>query len=200
MNKKDLEEELKIFKEKLEDYMKHKEKYNKQNKNEDPFTEFFENFYARQKSTEESRSFSQDVEIYKDDVKRLINYLRIFMRQKEFSAIYIERSDNQIKYGRKKEGFSHDEHIIEMTNQNDLQRIYNQIKLVFADCFAKGAKHEFSNGLSLLPSLGENIILEIKSDNAYDQDWFSKEIHRDSVIDLEPSEYEIKDVKINQKK
>lgn len=202
MNEKNsnLEEELKKLKEKIEEYMNYKEKYNKGNKYEDPFTEYFKNFYKRQKSTEESKSFSQDIEIYKDDVKRLINYLKVFMRQKEFSLIYIKRSGTQIKYGRKKLGIPQDEHTIEMTSQNDLQRIYNQIKLVFADCFVKGSKHEFSNGLSLLPSLGKNIILEIDSDNAYDQNWFSEESKRDLIIDLEPSEYEIRDVKINQKK
>lgn len=142
--------------------------------------------------------YSQNYTKFSKDVKELINFIKFNLIKKEASIIYLKRQRNIIKYGRKKQDVEKENYIIEMTNENDFQRIYNLLKTEFASIFEKKFLHRDLEGMFLTATLAERIILEFRSNNAYDKEWFREEYEK-QIIDLEENEYEISDVKVKQK-
>ncbi len=143
--------------------------------------------------------FSHNHTKFSKDVKDLIEFIKFNLIKKEASIIYLKRQRNIIKYGRKKQDVEKENYIIEMTNENDFQRIYNLLKTEFASIFEKKFLHRDLEEMFLKATLAERIILEFRSNNAYDKEWFHEEDEK-QIIDLEENEYEISDVKVKQKK
>lgn len=144
--------------------------------------------------------FSHNHTKFSKDVKDLIEFIKFTIIKKEADIIYLKRQSNIIKYGRKKQDVEKEEYIIEMTNENDFQRIYNLIKTEFASIFEKNFLHRDLEGMFLTATLAQRLILEFKSNNAYDKEWFHEVYEKQQIIDLEENEYEISDVKVKQKK
>lgn len=142
--------------------------------------------------------FSHNHTKFSKDVKDLIEFIKFNLIKKEACIIYLKRQNNKIKYGRKKQVGEKENYVIEMTNENDFQRIYNLIKTEFASIFEKKFLHRDLEGMFLTATLTKRIILEFKSNNAYDKEWFHEVYEK--IIDLEENEYKISDVKVKQKK
>lgn len=81
--------------------------------------------------------YSQNYTKFSKDVKELINFIKFTLIKKEATIIYLKRQNNIIKYGRKKQVGEKEYYVIEMTNENDFQRIYNLLKTEFASIFEK---------------------------------------------------------------
>ncbi len=142
--------------------------------------------------------YSQNYTKFSKDVKELINFIKFTLIKKEATIIYLKRQNNIIKYGRKKQVGEKEYYVIEMTNEDDFQRIYNLLKTEFASIFEKKFLNRDLEGMFLTATLAERIILEFRSNNAYDKEWFHEEYEK-QIIDLEENEYEISDVKVKQK-
>lgn len=146
--------------------------------------------------TEETESYSSDTEKYKKEVELFIEYVKCCTFQEEATFLYLERHKNQIKYGKMKLGSRVDTHIIDMISAIDLQEIYQQLKMEFPSSFKKRAKRTFVIGWQLLPMIGENVMIEINSDNKKDKKWFSEEGKNKEPIDIPVPD----ELKINTKK
>ena len=48
----------------------------------------------------------------------------------------------------------------------------------FSSNFNAGFKHTFGESWSLIPIIGENVMINISSDNKFDLDWFYEEAHK----------------------
>lgn len=132
--------------------------------------------------------YSSDREKYKEDVKRFIDYVKICTLSKEVSILYLERHRNKISYGKMKKGLKTGNSIIDMISDADLQNIYQLLKMEFASSFQKGSKHTFGIGWSLLPVIGENVMIDIQSDANYDSKWIYEEKNTEKIIDVSSTE------------
>lgn len=150
-----------------------------------------------QQTTVHQDEFSDDLESYKEDVQRFIDYVKFCTFLEDFTYIFLERRESKIIYGKMQKGIKTDKCIINMVSAADLQEIYHLLKIEFASDFHKGSKHTFGMGWTLLPTIGENVIIDIDSDNHEDRNWFYEEKDSREIIDMPISESESK---INIKK
>ena len=90
------------------------------------------------------------------------------------------------------EGIPLDRYEITMTRCDNLKEIYETLKVSFGPDFAFGDKHEMFGGWSLLPTIGDNIMLEFNSDNQVDRNWIYDEIHNRPPMILDITELQKK--------
>jgi len=144
----------------------------------------------------EEESFSSNIEKYSEDVKMFIEYVKICTFQDENTFLFLERRKNQIAYGKMQKGTRTDIHTIDMISAADLQAIYEQLKIEFASSLTKKVRRTLALGWSLLPMIGENVIIDINSDNSTDRKMFRLEKKSNVVVGNDSAEVE----KVNIKK
>lgn len=127
------------------------------------------------------------VDTYKFSRDRFIEYVKKYTNDsEEFYALYILRRNNEIEYGRYEHGIRIKEDIIKIVTQNDLKVLYELLQTEFADSFCEGYKQTFGIGWSLVPQIGDNIMIDINSDNPIDKNWFFEESHKEQNNDYSP--------------
>ena len=129
-------------------------------------------------SGEEKIPFSSDVDKFKADCLEFISYIRQCVGSDETSVLYMIRRGNSIHYGRYDYGIKIDKSVIDMISDEDLRRLYELVQNEFSEEFVDGCSHTFGEGWSLKPLIGENVMLDIKSDSHSDRNWFFEETHK----------------------
>ena len=109
----------------------------------------------------------------------LINYIIECVRTDKINVVYISREGNLIKYGQYDNDWKIEKNTIDMISDEDLKKLYNFLKNVFADDFIDGYKHVLGKGWSLYPMVCNKILLEISSDNYNDLNWIIEEIENE---------------------
>lgn len=131
-------------------------------------------------------TYSTDFSKYEEEVKEFMDYVALAKEAEEFSLICIKRVENTIRYYKMQKGFPRDMHSITMTGNDNLKEIYESLKITYGPEFKHGHKHEMINGYSLLPTIGDNIIIEIDSNELTDKNWIYEEVHMKEEIVDEP--------------
>ena len=113
-------------------------------------------------------------EIIKRNIKRFPDTFCFQLTEVEFynlrSQFAISKENNH--------GVRMDKSVIEMTNNQDLRKMYKLMQIEFASEFDEIYKHTFGEGWSLCPIIGENVVIEIDSDNSMDKNWFYEQSHK----------------------
>ncbi len=131
----------------------------------------------KQKNAIEEIADSTDYVEYSEQMKDFMDYVAITKEIEEIAFIKVTRIGNVIGYGRLKEGSQVDHHEIKMSNEASLKELYETLKITYGPEFCPGSKHEMMGGWSILPTIGDNIMLEISSKEATDSEWIYEEIH-----------------------
>lgn len=132
-------------------------------------------------SVEQNESFSSDLNKFNKDCSEFIEYIRKCIEDNESSILYMLRKGNVIHYGKFEHGVRTAKNVIEMISNQDLRNLYILMQTEFASDFEDGYHHTLY-GWSLNPTIGENIIIDIDSDNFYDQNWFYEESHKEQEV------------------
>lgn len=130
-------------------------------------------------------TFSSDLDKFNIDCLTFINYVKQCKQTDEFFVLYLSRVGNVIKCGKYDHGTQIDLDKIKMVSDNDLKKIYDLLQNEFPNDFVDGCKHTFGQGWTLNPSIGENIWIDIKSDNLNDQNWFYEESHKEPSNEIQ---------------
>lgn len=131
----------------------------------------------------EEAAFSDDEVEYDEQLKHFIDFVTLNKEFGDSTFIRVKREGNIISYSRLQAGIELDNHKIIMTKSDNLKEIYGLLKTTFGPDFVYGNKHEMFGGWSLLPSIGDKLMVEITSDDPADSEWIYNEIHnRQPVI------------------
>lgn len=141
---------------------------------------------ASDRNAHNEQIFSTDYEKYNEQVKNFLDYIAIIKEIEDFAVIKVKRTNNVIRYSRYKEGLPVYRNEIAMMSSKDLRALYETLKISYGAEFVPGSKHEMMRGWSLLPTIGEKIILEIDSDDLEDENWIYNETHHQLIVDEEP--------------
>ena len=120
-------------------------------------------------------TFSNDLNKFNQDCREFINYVKQCVQNANNGkecVLFLSRSNNELEYGENGYGTMK---IIEMESNEDLRKLYKLIQTEFSSDFVNGFRHTYGEGMSLNPMIGENVLIDINSDNSYDQNWFYKE-------------------------
>lgn len=126
-----------------------------------------------------NNSFSNDSDKFVSDCVSLIEYIKSCIENEKFSILYMIRQGNVIEYGQKNHGVKIDKYIINMISDNNLILIYKLLQREFSSQFCDGYKHTFGIGYSLNPTIGDNVVIDVDSDNVNDRNWFYEESHKE---------------------
>lgn len=107
-----------------------------------------------------------------------IEYIKQCSEESELSILYMLRQGNTIHYGKNNHGVRIDKSVIEITNNQDLRKMYELMQIEFASDFKDNYKHTYGEGWSLCPIIGEHVVIEIDSDNPMDKNWFYEQSHK----------------------
>ena len=132
------------------------------------------------------QAFSTDYDKYNEQVKNFLDYVALTKEVSDFAFISVKRINNVIRYSRYKQGLPVDRNEITMVSSGDLRALYETLKISYGAEFVPGSKHEMMHGWSLLPTIGEKIMLEIDSDDLEDRNWIYKETHNRLTVVEEP--------------
>ena len=111
-------------------------------------------------------TFSSDLNIFNEACTKFINYIKQCVENpNEVYVLYMLRNDNSIDYGRYKQGIRKKD-TIEMISNEDLKKLYELLQTEFASNFKDGCTHTFGKGWSLNPIIGENVMIDINSNNS----------------------------------
>lgn len=132
------------------------------------------------------QAFSTDYDKYNEQVNNFLDYIAMIKEVEDFAVIKVKRINNVIRYSRYKEGLPVDRNEIAMVSSVDLRALYEILKISYGAEFVPGSKHEMMHGWSLLPTIGEQIVLEIDSDDLEDENWIYNETHPQLIVDEEP--------------
>lgn len=147
-------------------------------------------FGNEEQSINQQENFSDDESLYSEQIKALLEYITLIKEFGDSTYIRIKREGNIISYSRINKGFSLDKHEINMISPDNLIKIYEMLKVSFGSDFVFGSKHDMFEGWSLLPIIGDKIILDISSDDFADNNWIYDEIHnRPPMIIDEPKKF-----------
>ena len=133
---------------------------------------------------EETETYSSDMDRFNDDCSNFIKYIRQCVENDDFCVLYMLRQGNVIIYGKYDHGIKKDKHTIEMISNEDLKKLYELLQSEFSSDFVDGCKHTFGKGWSLNPTIGENVIIDIDSNNYSDSNWFYEESHKEQKSEL----------------
>ena len=135
--------------------------------------------------TNETNSiFSRDLDIFNEACTKFIEYIKRCMENTdELYVLYILRNGNLIDYGRCEQGTRITNDTIEMVSNEDLRELYILLQEEFSEDFKNVRKHTSGEGWSLSPIIGENVMIEISSDNSFDLNWFYDEAHKKQESD-----------------
>lgn len=133
-------------------------------------------------------TYSTDYDKYDEEVKDFMDYVALTKESEEFAFICVRRDDNTIRYYKMREGSPIDMHSITMTGNDNLKEIYESLKVAYGPEFKHGHKHEMINGWSLLPVIGDNVIIDIDSNEPTDKNWIYEEVHQKPAIVDEPQQ------------
>jgi len=124
--------------------------------------------------------FSKDLSKFNQDCIKLIEFIKQCVENtNELYVLYMSRNGNLIDYGRcDLEGTRITSDTIKMVSNEDLRKLYRLLQQEFASNFIDGCNHTFSEGWSLNPTIGENVVIDINSDNSYDKNWFYEEVRQ----------------------
>lgn len=131
------------------------------------------------KTSEQHETFSSDINKFNEDCIEFIEYIKQCSEESELSILYMLRQGNTIHYGKNNHGVRMDKSVIEMTNNQDLRKMYKLMQIEFASEFDENYKHTFGEGWSLCPIIGESVVIEIDSDNSMDKNWFYEQSHKE---------------------
>lgn len=132
------------------------------------------------------QTFSTDYDKYNEQVENFLDYIAMIKEVEDFAVIRVKRINNVIRYSRYKQGMPVDRNEITMVSSVDLRALYETLKISYGAEFVPGSKHEMMRGWSLLPTIGEKIMLEIDSDNLEDKKWIYNEAHNQLTVVEEP--------------
>ena len=123
--------------------------------------------------------FSSDLDIFNEACTKFINYIKQCVENPtEIYVLYIFRKGNLIDYGRCEQSTNNTGDTIKMVSNEDLRELYRLLQQEFSSNFNAGFKHTFGEFWSLIPIIGENVMINISSDNKFDLDWFYEEAHK----------------------
>jgi pyruvate/2-oxoglutarate/acetoin dehydrogenase E1 component len=94
--------------------------------------------------------------------------------------LFLTRIGNDIIFGRSTEGTREKLITIKMVSPSDFKKIYESIKGEFESIFVENTKHTFGIGWSLVPFIGDNIMIRVESSNQYDTEWIYDVVHHKS--------------------
>lgn len=139
--------------------------------------EMFKSMYPD--GDENNNIFSSDLVTFNEECTKLINYIKQCMENPtEIYVLYIFRKGNLIDYGRCEQSTNNTGGTIKMVSNEDLRELYRLLQQEFSSNFNDGIKHTFGEGWSLIPIIGENVMINISSNNKFDLDWFYEEAHK----------------------
>ncbi len=130
-------------------------------------------------SSIQNESFSGDLNKFNKDCSEFIEYIKKCGESSEISVLYMLRMENVIHYGKFNHGVRMDKNAIEMMGDEDLRKLYLLVQSEFVSDFVDGYKHTIGEGWSLNPTIGENVMIDISSDNSSDKNWFYEESHKE---------------------
>lgn len=132
--------------------------------------------YIKMPKKTDSIIYSGDVTKFSEDVESFFVYLDSLCSSDELAFVYLLGTGNVVKYGQTINGFKQNVGTIELTSPDSFEAIYDLLKLRYYDTFDFGYKHVFMSGYSLLPTISNNVILEIESTFSLDKNWIYKVI------------------------
>ena len=139
--------------------------------------EMFKSMYPD--GDENNNIFSSDLVTFNEECTKLINYIKQCVENPtEIYVLYIFRKGNLIDYGRCEQSTNNTGDTIKMVSNEDLRELYRLLQQEFSSSFNAGFKHTFGEFWSLIPIIGENVMINISSDNKFDLDWFYEEAHK----------------------
>lgn len=124
-------------------------------------------------------SFSTNLDEFEKNCAEIIEKMKKSIEENSGNYFYLSRNKNIIQFGEYDIGSKKVINTIEMISNNDLKNIYYLLKNKFPDDFYDGCQHEEYEGWFLSPVFGGNTLIDIKSDNEYDQNWFDDEIYKE---------------------
>lgn len=95
---------------------------------------------------------------------------------KEYYVAFIDKINDFIIYGAFYDGFKNELGRFQVQDEDALKKIYELLQIDFADTFECGWTHSSSGSWSLLPSLDESLLVEIKGRSTDDIKWIYDEI------------------------
>lgn len=127
----------------------------------------------------QQETFSSDINKFNNDCIEFIEYIKHCSEESELSILYMVRQGNTIHYGKNNHGVRIDKSVIKMTSNQDLRKMYELMQIEFASDFKDNYKHTYGEGWSLCPIIGENVVIEIDSNNSMDKNWFYEQSHKE---------------------
>lgn len=119
--------------------------------------------------------YETDENKFKQELDKLINFLKNKVQNEEIAVLFIERIANTIMYGQFEKGFKSEASRFDLMNNDGLKGIYELIKVEFADTYEDGCTHSAVEGWNLLPALNGDVLLHIESQNLSDRNWIYEE-------------------------
>lgn len=126
---------------------------------------------------EKEDTYSGDINQFDTQCKELIDYIKMCLEDTSNHFLFLTRIGNDIIFGRSTEGTREKLITIKMVSPSDFKKIYESIKGEFESIFVENTKHTFGIGWSLVPFIGENIMIQVESSNQYDTEWIYDVVH-----------------------